>query len=406
VRSTAARLSRIGCALAISLATLSCGGGNTVARSSGGGGPVMPASNVVSVVVDGGPNAPSSPAINTLYTTVTVCVPGTTTCQTIGNIQVDTGSSGLRLLPVLSLSLPINTSTTGAALVECTVFVDGYSWGPVSRADVQISGESAHSVPVQLIGDSRSPPVPADCSNSTVPNAEDTVKQFGANGILGIGPLVQDCGTACVNASMPIPATYYSCTQAVCSATNVPLTSQVQNPVTLFSTDNNGTILELPSVSASGATSVTGSLIFGIDTQSNNQSGSQTVLTLNQGAYVTTIFNGQTFKMSFIDSGSNGIFFTDSNIALCPSPNSSFYCPASPQTLSATLQGMNGTSVTESFSVTSLAAVASTVTALPGLAGPLAGKFDWGLPFFYNRRVATAITGYTTSAGTGPYIAF
>ncbi len=406
MRSTAARLFRIGCALAISLATLSCGGGNTVGGSSGGGGPVMPASNVVSVVVDGGPNAPASPAINTLYTTITVCVPGTTTCQTIGNIQVDTGSSGLRLLPVLSLSLPINTSTTGAALVECTVFVDGYSWGPVSRVDVQISGESAHSVPVQLIGDSRSPPVPADCSNSTVPNAEDTVKQFGANGILGIGPLVQDCGTACANAPIPIPATYYSCTQAACSATNVPLTSQVQNPVTLFSTDNNGTILELPSVSASGATSVTGSLIFGIDTQSNNQSGSQTVLTLNQGAYVTTIFNGQTFNMSFIDSGSNGIFFTDSNIALCPSPNSSFYCPASPQTLSATLQGMNGTSVTESFSVTSLAAVASTVTALPGLAGPLAGKFDWGLPFFYNRRVATAITGYTTSAGTGPYIAF
>jgi hypothetical protein len=259
-------------------------------------------------------------------------------------------------------------------------------------------------VPVQLIGDSRSPPVPADCSAGLM--AEDTVAKFGANGILGIGPLVQDCGTACVNASMPIPATYYSCTQAVCSATNVPLTSQVQNPVTLFSADNNGSIIVLPSVAASGATSVAGSLIFGIDTQSNNQSGSQTVLTLNQGAYVTTIFNGQTFKMSFIDSGSNGIFFTDSNIALCPSPNSSFYCPASPQTLSATLQGMNGTSVTESFSVTSLAAVASTVTALPGLAGPLAGKFDWGLPFFYNRRVATAITGYTTSAGTGPYIAF
>jgi hypothetical protein len=163
----------------------------------------------------------------------------------------------------------------------------------------------------------------------------------------------------------------------------------------------------LPSVSASGATSVTGSLIFGIDTQSNNQSGSQTVLTLNPvTAELTTIFNGQTLNMSFIDSGSNGIFFTDSNIALCPSPNSSFYCPASPQTLSATLQGANGTSVAESFSVTSLAGVASTVTALPGLAGPMAGLFDWGLPFFYNRRVATAITGYTTSAGTGPYIAF
>jgi uncharacterized protein DUF3443 len=406
VRSSA-RLLRIGCGMLISLAALSCGGGNTVAGSSGGG-PVTPASNVVGVVVDGGPTGLSSPAINTLYTTVTVCVPGTTTCQAIDHIQVDTGSYGLRLLASqVMLSLPVNTSTSGASLVECTTFVDGYSWGPVSRVDVQITGESAHSVPVQLIGDNRFPAstVPADCMSSG-PTIEDTVAQFGANGILGIGPLVQDCGAACVNTAQP--ATYYSCTQATCVATAVPLASQVQNPVTLFSTDNNGTIIELPSVSASGAASVTGSLIFGIDTQSNNQSGSQTVLTLNQGVYITTIFNGQTLNVSFVDSGSNGTFFTDSSIAACPSPNSSFYCPASPQTLSATMQGTNGTSVAESFSVTSLAAVASTVTALPGLAGtnPTPGSFDWGLPFFYNRRVATAITGYMTSAGTGPYVAF
>ena len=406
MRWATARALRIGCGMLISLVTLSCGGGNTVSGSSSGGGPVAPAANVASVVVDVGPPGLTSPAINTLFTTVTVCVPGTATCQTIDHIQVDTGSYGLRLLgQVVTLSLPINTSSSGASLLECTVFVDGYSWGPVSRVDLQVSGETAHSIPVQLIGDSRSPPVPADCSSSG-PTAEDTVKQFGANGILGIGPLVQDCGPACVNAAQP--ATYYSCTQATCSATTVPLTSQVQNPVTLFATDNNGTIIELPSVAASGAASVKGSLIFGIDTQSNNQSGSQTVLTLNQGVYLTTIFNGRTLAASFLDSGSNGTFFTDSSIALCPSPNSSFYCPASPQTLSATMQGMNGTSVAESFSVTSLAGIGSTVTALPGLAGtnPTAGSFDWGLPFFYNRRVATAIIGYTTSAGTGPYVAF
>jgi hypothetical protein len=407
VRPAATRLLRIGGAMLLSLATLSCGGGNTVAGSSSGGGPVTPASNVVSVVVNGGPSELPTPAINLLYTTVTVCVPGTTTCQTIDNIQVDTGSYGLRLLaPVLTLTLPVNASSSGASLVECTTFVDGYSWGPVSRVDVQISGETAHSVPVQLIGDSRFPTVPADCASSG-PMAEDTVAQFGANGILGIGPLVQDCGAACVN--IPVPAaTYYSCTQAACVAAAVPLTSQVQNPVTLFPTDNNGTIIALPSVSASGAASVTGSLIFGIDTQSNNQSGSQTVLALDQGVYLNTIFMGQTLTMSFIDSGSNGIFFSDSSITSCPSPNSNFYCPASPPTVTATLQGANGTSVSESFTVSNLDSAAATVTALPGLAGtnPTAGSFDWGLPFFYNRRVATAIEGYTTSAGTGPYIAF
>ena len=94
----------------------------------------------------------------------------------------------------------------------------------------------------------------------------------------------------------------------------MPLTSQVQNPVTLFATDNNGTIIVLSAVAAGGAASVTGSLIFGIDTQSNNQSGTQTVLTLQtSGAYagdLTTIFNGQTLAASFIDSGSNGTFST------------------------------------------------------------------------------------------------
>jgi len=52
----------------------------------------------------------------------------------------------------------------------------------------------------------------------------------------------------------------------------------VQNPVTLFATDNNGVIIELPAVSGV-ETSVTGSLIFGIGTQSNNALGSATVYT-------------------------------------------------------------------------------------------------------------------------------
>ena len=44
----------------------------------------------------------------------------------------------------------------------------------------------------------------------------------------------------------------------------------------------------------------------------------------------------------------------------------------------------------------------------PQLAGtnPLPGSFDFGLPFFYGRRVFTVLEAQTTSAGTGPYIAF
>jgi hypothetical protein len=401
------RTLRYGCATLLGLSAISCGGGNSLGPPAPG--PPTPAANVQSVVVNGGPGNTN---VNTLYTTVTVCVPGTTTCQTIDNIQVDTGSFGLRLLAqVVTLSLPVTTAANGNALVECTEFVDGYSWGPVALVDVQIAGESASSVPVQLIGDPRYPTVASDCS-SAGPMPEDTVAQFGANGILGIGPFAQDCGSFCVT-NIPTPAVYNSCTPSACQGTLVALSSQVPNPVPLFKTDNNGTIISLPSVPASGAATLTGSLIFGIDTQSNNKSGSQTVLTLaSSGTYaglLTTVFNGQTLNGSFIDSGSNGTFFNDPNVAACTNSGfTNFYCPASTLSFQATLQGGNGTSIAASFSVANAEMLDAAFTAFPGLAGPnpTPGSFDWGLPFFFGRRVATAIEGYTTSVGTGPYIAF
>jgi hypothetical protein len=124
----------IGISLCASI--VACGGSDL---GSSDNGSVAPASNVVSVTVSGGP---TNNAVNVLYTTVTVCLPGTSTCQTIDNIQVDTGSYGLRILaPVLTLTFPV-AKLNGSALVECTTFVDGYSWGPVTLADVQISGET------------------------------------------------------------------------------------------------------------------------------------------------------------------------------------------------------------------------------------------------------------------------
>jgi hypothetical protein len=70
--------------------------------------------------------------------------------------------------------------------------------------------------------------------------------------------------------------------------------SQVLNPIPLFTTDNNGSIIELPSVAAGGTATVSGSVIFGIDTESNNASGTQTVLTLDpDNGYFTTTFNDE-----------------------------------------------------------------------------------------------------------------
>jgi hypothetical protein len=398
---------------ALCLSALGCGGGHSGTSTSAGvgGGSPPAASNVVSVVVDAGPTS-TSPDVNTLFTTVTVCTPGSTTnCQTIDHIQVDTQSFGLRILaPALTLALPVQSAAIGGSLVECTAFADGYSWGPVALADVQISGESASSVPVQVIGDPSFSNIPASCSGQA-PTEEDTVAAFGANGILGIGVFDQDCGPTCVTTADN--GFYYACTSTQCQATAVPLTNQVTNPVSLFATDNNGSIIELPSVAAQGVATLTGSLIFGIDTQSNNASGSETVLTVDpQFGYLTAIFAGQPLNMSFIDSGSNGIYFTDTGIVQCTDPSyAQFYCPAGTLNLTVTLQGANGVSAEIGFSVDNaqtLGANNPTFTALPTLAGtyPTPGSFDYGLPFYYGRRVATALESGTTSLGTGPYVAY
>jgi hypothetical protein len=410
----------LGLCAALCLSALSCGGGgSSVASSASGGsgssGSTTPTgSNVVSVVVDAGPTS-TSPDVNTLFTTVTVCVPGTSSCQTIDHIQVDTGSFGLRILaPVLTLSLPVQTFTNGASLLECTAFVDGYSWGPVALADVQISSETASSVPVQVIGDPNFTNVPANCSS--VGPAEDTVATFGANGILGVGVFAQDCGSGCVTTADN--DVYYSCTSTLCEPTTVALSSQVPDPVTLFAMDNNGVIIQLPSVAAQGAATVTGSMIFGIDTQTNNKSGGQKVLTVDAtlGDF-TTVFNGQSLNQSFLDTGSNGLYFNDTSIAPCTDTGvTDFYCPATTQSFSATLQGQNDVSASVSFSVgdaETLGGNDASLVAFPTLAGPYtssadgsADTFDWGLPFFYGRTVYTAFENETTSVGTGPYVAF
>ena len=420
---------RLALCAVLCLPMLSCGGddgstglssstGSTGSGSSGSSAPT--GANVVGVVVNGGPTS-TSPSVNTLFTTVTVCVPGTTTCQTIDNIQVDTGSYGLRILtPVLNISLPVQTALSGGSLVECTSFADGYSWGPVALADIQVSGESANSVPVQVIGDPNFPNVPANCANGP---AEDTVATFGANGLIGIGVFAQDCGAGCV--TTVDNQIYYSCASSSveCQPTAVQsLTSQVTNPITLFAADNNGVIIQLPSVAAAGAATVSGYMIFGIDTQTNNKSGGQTVLTVDStvGDF-TTVFEGQNLTTSFLDTGSNGLFFiASSNSPITPCQASGFagfYCPTSALSLTAELQGQTAdgdattVSVSQNFSVGDAETLNGDFTAAPTLAGTFGGPnaattFDWGLPFYFGRTVYTAIQGAATSVGTGPYVAF
>ena len=69
--------------------------------------PTAAANNVAPLVVDAGPDPQNVPVVNVPFVTITICVPGTQTCQTIDHVAVDTGSSGLRIVSsVLSIPLP------------------------------------------------------------------------------------------------------------------------------------------------------------------------------------------------------------------------------------------------------------------------------------------------------------
>jgi len=286
-----------------------------------------------------------------------------------------------------------------------------------------MAGEVASSVPIQIVGGANIPPVPYDCDYGGFLDPAQDASELGANGILGVGLFRQDCGEACtVDPALPAsgnPGLYFKCTgTGSCSETAVGLGAQVSNPVGLFAADNNGVILELPLVPATGAPTTTGSLVFGIGTQSNNGLGSAVVLPVDGAGTLISVYpaNGATYSGSFIDSGSNGIFFLNSSstgIPECPE-FMGFYCPTGTLALSAQNRGAGGTPTEQvNFNVASARTLfATNHSAFVNLGGTSGGPpgqdqtFDWGLPFFFGRNVYTAVEGASTPGGSGPYFAY
>ena len=362
-------------------------------------------SNFQNVSVEPGPVK----GVNQLFTSVTVCTPGDgAACTVIDHVLVDTGSSGLRvfssLLPA-AVKLSQQAAGNGSALVECTQFADGFSWGPVKVADVKLGGETVHGVPIQVIADPNFTTVPAACSSSGP--AEDTVQTFGSNGVLGVGNFISDCGTAC--AQRVHPGAYYACASGGCAPTVVPVAQQVQQPVSMLAQDNNGTLIRLPAVASPGVATLSGTMIFGIGTQANNGLGSARVYGVDPANGTLSIsINGTSFAQSFVDSGSNAYFLPLPNVPQC---TSGFYCPASALQLSAVLQGTNGNNAALTFTIDNADRLLQNNAALgvlPTLGGSAFGAqtVDLGLPFFFGRTVFTALEGRPTPGGPGPYVAF
>jgi hypothetical protein len=413
-RAARRRLLRSAAGLSACLVLACCGGGG-----GGGGGnstsspaPAQPAAqqlaaNQIAVTIDSGPAGTNG--VNGLYASVTICAPGTSNCQTIDHVLVDTGSSGLRVIasaiaPQLIAAMPQSTNGSGRTIVECAQFADGYTWGPTQFADIKLGGETAGNAVIQVVGAAGFPSVPVACS-STGP-AINTVAALGANGVLGVSIFAQDCGTTCV--SLTNNGLYYACLGVTCSPAAASLAQQLWNPVALFAADNNGSSITLPAVPASGATTLSGTLTFGIGTQADNTLAATAVLTVDPAfGELNTTVGGISYPGSFVDSGSNGYFFGSGLFPAC-SFFIGFYCPAGAQAESGVLQGLNGATAPGNFIVGNpqqLFASNPAITVYPEIAGPNGvGGFDWGLPFFFGLTVFTAIENRATPAGNGPWV--
>jgi len=375
-----------------------CGGGGG-GGSSSSGPPTVYKNQIVVSLLPGQLNIPT--------VSVTLCVPGTSTCQTIGNILLDTGSVGLRIShSVLSISLPPVTDS-GSDVFECYSFASGDTFGPVVSADVTLGGEPAVTkLDVQISNATLSSP--SSCTPSTITSS-------GVNGILGVGyPFAQyDSGD------------YYDCSSSGCASgtstlscsdlSNPSSPCQVANPIFSFPTDNNGVTLSWQTTVSQGgsASPVYGLLTFGIGTQSDNTLSGLTTYTVDTSStsgcgsydYLDASFTGgASGSCAFLDSGSNGLLFGTSTFPICG--NGNWYCPSpSPSPITFSVTGANGNTGSFTLFILSEETIAqSNNIAWNDLAGPYGSKgtFDAGLPFFFGRTVAV---GYQTSGQT-PYWAF
>jgi hypothetical protein len=360
------------------------------------------ADNAVPVTVNGALCAagsyPNKPCVS-----VTVCTPGTTTCQTIDDVLLDTGSVGLRIFrQALNVTLSQVAGNTGS-LAECIQYGDGSSnWGPVQTADVILGNEPAVQIPIQVIDAGFGTP-PFACLD-----ADQSPENAGYTGILGVGTFAEDCGPVC--SSLPNNGMYYTCSGSNCKATTVALLSQVPNPVAVLPLDNNGVMVQLPVVLPDGSPSASGYLVLGVGTRANNSPSGVTTYATDQSGDLLTSFNG-TFYPSFIDTGTNGLFFPAAStglLPLCPWPNTTWYCPPSITNLSAINMGASGSPTgSVSFQIGNFFSLLnSSNSVFSDIGGDEVGAFGWGLPFFLGKNIFLGIEGTASSLGSGPYWAY
>lgn len=363
--------------------------------------------NVVSLTVGCG-------YLNQPCVSAKICVPGSTTnCVTVDNLLLDTGSSGLRIfksaLSGFDANLSSQTTAAGNPMAECVQYGDGSThWGALKTADIILGQRTAPNIAIQVIDPTyaSTPPCSSAC---TTGNADQ--QMTGYSGILGVRLNQFDCGTSCQNASSN---DYYSCpnnTTCTSIAANTSGTTalQLSNPVFAFAIDNNGLIIQFPSIpSENGASSLTGKMIFGIGTQTNNTPVSATAIrTFSDGSHYT-LFNGTKIG-GFLDSGSNNLNLPTGAFTTCT--NSSTFCPATSTDLSSAIIDKSSSSqIAFTYSVANAQTLNQTGNKVFDNRASDSGATNsiiWGFPFFIGNTVYFGFEGKTVSTlGTGPLLAF
>lgn len=414
-------------AILVTIVLSACGGGSSsdVARATSNFSSTL-ATNVVPVSVNSGGDFYSS---NSLFVSITLCSPtDPNNCTTIDRILVDTGSVGLRVFAqprgtngLANLNL-VQQTASDKPIAECLPFAQGSTWGPIKYTTLKMGQKTANNVAIQIISDPSFSSVPTACSTRTIKMLTQPA-DIRANGILGIGLFPQDCGTNCtLNLPKAPMNVYFSCSVNGdnCVNTAQSIGDQIQNPVGLFDKDNNGVILTLDPAPDRGATSINGTLTFGVDTQANNAStNSNTIFVDNNPysqtyGYFTTTINGTDYRYSFIDSGSNGYFFNPpatNPISPCKTYQG-YFCPSDTVTYTATISGSSGSTspVTVTFDISNTESLFNNTAnvAFDDIGGGsyMDTIFDFGLPFFFGKSVYIVPDGKKTSKGAGPYVGF
>jgi hypothetical protein len=252
------------------------------------------------------------------------------------------------------------------------------------------STSTQESIPIQVI-DANFPGMATYCNG-----AQTSPANFQLNGILGVGPWQTDQGVS----------NYFACDSG--GTCNVLLPPEyVTNPITKFSAgNNNGITLVFNSVAQSGVYDADGYGIFGVGSFPSNTPGSggnaYNVFQIESGSpipiNINSTFQGSVLP-SFIDTGSNFLFFAFPFLNVCTGTNQGYFCPPTLTVEAATMTGVDGrgnsSSATVLFSIGNADSLAnsgnttfSNIGAVFGIPG-----IDWGMPFYFGRTVYMVFAG-------------